>query len=70
MGQIGQTAVDGYPLWYYGVDKPEDLKAYAIHKDHRGRYVVKKFSSIQSAWEHLDLYGYKDGRVVPCPEQN
>ena len=68
MSQIGQTAVDGYPLWYYGVDKPEDLKAYAIYKDKNGRDVVKKFSSIQTAWDHLNLYRHKDGRVVPCPE--
>lgn len=76
-GQVEPVCRIGNPLWMYGVDDPDDLEAYLIEEEkdgipgHKpGKDCIRKFESIQKAWDYVKLFQVVNPRVIPCVQSS
>jgi len=67
MSQIGAAAMDGMPLWYYGVENPEDIQAYLVRENPLGETQVIKFETLKEANMAAKSPLSINPKVVPCP---
>ena len=66
----GSTAINGYPMWYYGVDTPETLQYYVYGKNRVGKGQISQHNTYEGAKLRANSSNLVDVDIIARPKNH